>query len=94
LILNSLGVTLSRLGRHEEARCVLEESVALNEATGQRLLRAHALAALADACAATGRRADACRYYEGARAIRSDLGHTQAADQLIQRIREFADDGP
>jgi hypothetical protein len=73
---------------------VLEESVALNEATGQCLLQAHALAALADACAATGRTADARRYYEGARAIRADLGHTEAADQLIQRIREFADDSP
>jgi tetratricopeptide (TPR) repeat protein len=89
LILNSLGVTLSRLGQHEEARRVLEESVALNEATGQRLLQAHALAGLADACAATARTADAHRYYEGARAIRSDLGHTEAADQLIQRIREL-----
>jgi class 3 adenylate cyclase/tetratricopeptide (TPR) repeat protein len=94
LVLNSVGVTLSRLGRHEEARRVLEESVALNAATGQRLLQAHALAALADACAATGRTADARRYYEGARAIRTDLGHTEAADQLIQRVREFADDSP
>ena len=35
LILNSLGVTLSKLNRPEEARTVLEESVALNRQTGR-----------------------------------------------------------
>jgi class 3 adenylate cyclase/tetratricopeptide (TPR) repeat protein len=90
VILNSLGVTLSRLGRHEEARCVLDESATLNEATGQRLLLAHALAALGDASAATGRAGDAQRFYERAGAIRRELGDTEAADRLAQRMKEFA----
>ena len=46
LILNSLGVTLTELGRPEEARTALEESVAVSRRTGERLLEAHALAAL------------------------------------------------
>ena len=45
VILNSLGITLSKLNRPEEARTVLEESVTLNQETGQRLLEAHALTA-------------------------------------------------
>jgi tetratricopeptide (TPR) repeat protein len=55
LALNSVGVTLSRMNRHEEARTVLEESIALNEATGEARLQAHALGALADVYRASGR---------------------------------------
>jgi tetratricopeptide (TPR) repeat protein/class 3 adenylate cyclase len=90
VILNSLGVTLSRLGRHEEAWRVLNESATLNEATGERLLLAHALAAMGDACAATERAADARRCYERAAAIRRDLGDAEAADRLARRILECA----
>ena len=90
LILNSLGVTLSRLGRHEEACRVLEESAALNEATGERLLQAHALAALGNEYAATGHAADAQRFYHDAEVIRRDLGDVEAADRLAQRMQEFA----
>lgn len=55
LALNSLGVTLSRLNRHEEARTVLEESIALNEAANNLQLQAHALGALAEVWRATGK---------------------------------------
>ena len=55
MILNSLGVTLSKLNRPEEARTVLEESVALNRGTGQPLLEAHALAALGHVSRTLGR---------------------------------------
>jgi tetratricopeptide (TPR) repeat protein len=43
------------MNRHEEARTVLEESIALNEATGEARLQAHALGALADVYRASGR---------------------------------------
>jgi tetratricopeptide (TPR) repeat protein len=89
LVLNSLGVTLNRLGRHEDARRVLLESVALNETTGQRLLKAHALAALGDTCAAAGHPGPARQYYEEAIAIRTDLGHADAAERLAGRVREL-----
>ena len=46
VILNSLGVSLTKLGRPEEARTVLEESLALSREIGERQLEAHALAAL------------------------------------------------
>jgi hypothetical protein len=69
---------------------VLNESVTLNEATGERLLLAHALAALGEASAATGRAADARRCYERAAAIRRDLGDAEAADRLARRIQECA----
>jgi len=90
LILNSLGVTLNRLSRYDDACRVLDESVTLNEAAGQRLLLAHALAALGDACAATGRGGDARRFYQRAETIRRDLGDAGAADRLAQRVKEFA----
>ena len=90
LVLNSLGVTLNRLGRHEDARRVLLESVALNETTGQRLLQAHALAALGETCAAAGHPGPARQYYEEAIAIRTDLGHADAAERLAGRVRELS----
>ena len=46
VILNSLGVCLTKLGRPDEARTVLEESLALSREIGERQLEAHALAAL------------------------------------------------
>ena len=48
LMLNCLGLTLARLQRYDEARTVLEESVAVNRGNGERRLEAHALTALAE----------------------------------------------
>jgi serine/threonine protein kinase/tetratricopeptide (TPR) repeat protein len=73
LALNSLGVTLSRLNRHEEARTVLEESIALNERSGAQLLQAHALTALADVCEASGRRDAAADCRERSLALRREI---------------------
>jgi hypothetical protein len=85
-----MGVTLARLHRHEEARTVLEDSVALNGSTGERLLEAHALAALADVSIRLGRTETACDCLERAAGIRQDLGDTGAAEALraqLARIR-------
>ena len=71
LALNSLGVTLSRLNRHEEARTVLEESIALNEASGDAQLQAHALGALADVYRASGRIESAAECQARASKLRS-----------------------
>jgi predicted ATPase/class 3 adenylate cyclase len=73
LALNSLGVTLSRLSRHDEARTVLEESIALNEQSGEQLLQAHALAALADVCQASGRPQAAADCRERSSALRRKI---------------------
>ena len=48
LALNSIGRTLRDLGRLDEARARLEEAIALNRGSGQRLLEAHGEAALGD----------------------------------------------
>jgi tetratricopeptide (TPR) repeat protein len=73
LALNSLGVTLSRLSRHDEARTVLEESVALNESSGARLLQAHALSALAGVHQAGGRLEAAAACSERSSELRREL---------------------
>ncbi len=73
LALNSLGVTLSRLSRHEEARTVLEESIVLNESSGETLLHAHALGALADVCEASGRREAAADCRERSSELRRQM---------------------
>jgi serine/threonine protein kinase/tetratricopeptide (TPR) repeat protein len=73
LALNSLGVTLSRLRRHEEARTVLEESIALNESSGELLLQAHALEALAEVYRASGRADAAAASREKSSELRRQL---------------------
>jgi tetratricopeptide (TPR) repeat protein len=71
LALNSLGVTLSRLNRHEEARTVLEDSIALNEAADNPQLQAHALGALAEVCRAAGKTGAAAECEARAEKLRS-----------------------
>lgn len=73
LALNSLGVTLSRLSRHEEARTVLEESIAVNESSGELLLQAHALEALAEVYRASGRADAAAATTEKSSELRRQL---------------------
>jgi uncharacterized protein HemY len=62
-----------RDNRHEEARTVLEESIALNERSGAQLLQAHALTALADVCEASGRRDSAADCRERSLALRREI---------------------
>jgi tetratricopeptide (TPR) repeat protein/class 3 adenylate cyclase len=88
LLLNSLGVTLSRLHRHEEARTALEESVALNRDRGDRLLEAHALAALGDVWRARGRPDTAATCFEQALALRCALGDRRGEGWMMLRLAE------
>ena len=69
VILNGLGVTLSKLNRPEEARTVLEESVTLNRETGQRLLEAHAQAGLGHVSRSLGRFDRAAESFEQSRSF-------------------------
>jgi len=48
LMLNSRGVTLTRLSKYDEARAILGQARELNLRTGQRLLEAHSLSALGE----------------------------------------------
>jgi tetratricopeptide (TPR) repeat protein/class 3 adenylate cyclase len=88
LLLNSLGVTLSRLHRHDEARTTLEESVALNRARGERLLEAHALAALGDVWRASGRPNIAATCFGQSLSLRRTLGDRTGEGWMLLRIAE------
>lgn len=90
LLLNSLGVTLARLDRCEEARTVLEQSVALNRDSGEKLLEAHALAALGDVRRARGALDAARECFEGAVALRRALNDDDGERHLLQRLAEIS----
>jgi tetratricopeptide (TPR) repeat protein len=105
LMLNSIGVTLHRLSRHDEARAVLDESIALNREIGEGLLEAHALAVLGDVWRACGRPDLAASCFEqslalrvtlvdldGERAMRARLAETRAAAAGTAGIHQFRQD--
>jgi hypothetical protein len=81
-----MGVTLARLHRHEEARTVLEDSVALNRSSGEPLLEAHALAALSDVSVRLGKMENARDCLRQAAGIRRALGDATVADALLQQL--------
>lgn len=87
-MLNSMGVTLAHLHRHEEARTVLEESVALNRGSGEQLLEGHALTALADVSLQIGRSEAAREYLEAALALREKMRDDVGAAALRQRLSQ------
>jgi tetratricopeptide (TPR) repeat protein len=85
LILNSIGATLLRLGRFDEARAVLEEAVHTNHATEERQLEAHALAALGDALMGCDRPTDARCAFEQSGALRPLLGDRLGEGWMLER---------
>jgi serine/threonine protein kinase/tetratricopeptide (TPR) repeat protein len=104
VILNSLGVSLTKLGRPDEARTVLEESLALSREIGERQLEAHALAALGLVCMNTHDLAAAAGCFEQSRVIREALGDRAGEASMRRRLAACAeashtesgesDDGP
>ncbi|MDB6159813.1 MAG: hypothetical protein JWO04_3519 [Gammaproteobacteria bacterium] len=88
LALNSLAVTLARLNRHDEARTVLEESVRLNRETGERLLEAHALAALGNVHVAGRRFAAAVECFGQSLELRRLLADAPGEQRMQQRLEE------
>jgi tetratricopeptide (TPR) repeat protein len=85
-MLNCVGRALTRMQRYDEARTVLEESVAVNHATSERLLEAHALAALADVSLLLGGRPNARELLERALALRDALGDEAGRAELRRRL--------
>jgi tetratricopeptide (TPR) repeat protein len=86
LILNSIGVTLSRLCRYEEARTVLEEALAVNRTAGERLLEAHTLAALGDIAQTTGRFDAALTYFDASLAIRREIDDRRGEGWMLHHV--------
>ena len=74
IILNSLGVSLTRLGRPDEARTVLEESLTLSRHLGEEELEAHALASLGQVSLSAHDLSGAAEYFERSRAVRHTIG--------------------
>ena len=89
LMLNSVGVTLTRLDRNDEACTALEESLRLNRRTGAQQLEAHALAALGDVNRARGRLATARECFELSLALRWALHDQPGADRMRQRLADL-----
>jgi tetratricopeptide (TPR) repeat protein len=87
--LNSIGACLTRLGRRDEARTVLNESLALSRELGQRQLEAHALATLGHvfSTAYDVRRAVEC--FEESLAIRRAIGDRVGEGWMYLRLAEL-----
>jgi len=90
VILNGLGASLTRLDRPDEARTVLEESLALSRTAGQRQLEAHALAALAHVSLITGDLAGAAERFEESRLLRQAIGDRAGAEAMERRLASLA----
>jgi tetratricopeptide (TPR) repeat protein len=88
LILNSLGVTLIRLNRVEEARTALEESVGITRHSGQWLLEAHALAALGHVSRTLERPDRALACFERSLELRRAAGDRAGEAWMLHRIAE------
>jgi serine/threonine protein kinase/tetratricopeptide (TPR) repeat protein len=86
VLLNSLGVSLTRLGRPDEARTVLEEGLALSREIGERQLEAHALAALGLVCMNTHDPAGAAECFEQSRALREAIGDREGEHRMQERL--------
>jgi Flp pilus assembly protein TadD len=90
VILNSLGASLTRLGRPDEARTVLDEGLALSRAIGERQLEAHALAALGHVSLTTGDTGGAAQRFEESRLLRQAIGDRAGAEAMERRLASFA----
>jgi Flp pilus assembly protein TadD len=90
VILNSLGASLTRLGRPDEARLVLEESLALSRTIGERQLEAHALAALGHVSLTAGDPAGAAKRFEESRLVRQSIGDCAGAEAMERRLASLA----
>jgi Flp pilus assembly protein TadD len=89
VILNSLGVSLTKLGRRDEARTVLEESLALSREIGERQLEAHALAALGHVSWQAHDLSGAADYFEQSRALRQAIGDYAGEEWMNRRLAEL-----
>lgn len=86
LILNSLGASLNKLRRWDEARTALTEAVRVTTATGEQQLLGHALSALADVCIGRGQYLDAFEYLHQAMHIRRALGDRRGEGWLLEKM--------
>jgi class 3 adenylate cyclase/tetratricopeptide (TPR) repeat protein len=86
LVLNSIGVTLVRLGRHDEAGPVLLEALGVHQRAGKALLESHAETALGEIAELRGDPAAARGRYERSLDLRREAGDTSGAGWTMHRL--------
>ncbi|QJR37838.1 serine/threonine-protein kinase PknK [Gemmatimonas groenlandica] len=86
LILNSLGASLNKLRRWDEARTALTDAVRVTTATGEQQLLGHALSALADVCIGRGQYLEAFEHLHPAMHIRRALGDRRGEGWLLEKM--------
>ncbi|MGI9077073.1 MAG: tetratricopeptide repeat protein [Gemmatimonadaceae bacterium] len=86
LMINSIGVTLTRLQRYDEARTALETAASHNRETGERLLEAHSLSSLGEVYRAQGRLAESQDSFERSLAIRREIGDRRGEGWVLLQL--------
>ncbi len=86
MILNSLGVTLKQLHRYEDAVARLEEALQVHRQTKERLLEAHAMAALGDVFSDIGDHDRAIDQYQGSLEIRRAIGDQKGQGWMLHYL--------
>jgi tetratricopeptide (TPR) repeat protein len=85
-VLASIGATLHKLERPEEAVSRLEEAVRLHRRTQARQLEAYALGVLGDIHFSTGRHAEALTCYGASLRLRLEIGDRKGEGWMLQRL--------
>ena len=85
-MMNSIAVSLSKLGRTSDARAKLREALVHHERTGLPQLEAHALAALGDLHWDAGEYTEAAAVYERSLAARTAAGDDRGQGWMLQRL--------
>jgi tetratricopeptide (TPR) repeat protein len=84
-ILNSIGVTLSELGRNDDAIRELEQAAVLNHENREYLLEGHSHAALGDLWFKKGDFSKSLECYEKSLAIRRQIGDKKGEAWMLYR---------
>ena len=87
--LNSIGACLTRLGRRDEARTVLSESLALSRQLGERQLEAHALTTLGHVFVDAHDATRAAECFERSLVIRREIGDRSGEGWMYLRLADL-----
>ncbi len=88
LILCSLGASLGKLRRWDEARTALNEAIRVTAIAGEQQLLGHARSALADVCVRCGRLREAQEQLDAALVIRQAQGDVHSEASLRARLAQ------
>jgi tetratricopeptide (TPR) repeat protein len=89
-MLNSIGVTLVKLGQHSEAEVVLDEALELHSANGNILMQAHAETSLGEIYEARGEAERARDHYARSIALRDQSGDRPGMGWSLYRLARVA----